>query len=49
MILGTRRERAEKRFKSLTKLLIEKLKEAIVTGKLVPGEPLCRSASWRLR
>jgi DNA-binding GntR family transcriptional regulator len=40
MILGSGASRAEKRFKSLTKLLIEKLKEAIVTGKLAPGEPL---------
>jgi len=32
--------RAEKRFKSLTKLLITKLKEAIVSGKLAPGEVL---------
>jgi DNA-binding GntR family transcriptional regulator len=32
--------RAEKRFKSLISLLTEKLKEAIVEGKLVPGEKL---------
>ncbi|HTN69593.1 MAG TPA: GntR family transcriptional regulator [Methylomirabilota bacterium] len=32
--------RAEKRFKSLTRLLTEKLKEAIVTGKFAPGERL---------
>jgi DNA-binding GntR family transcriptional regulator len=32
--------RAEKRFKSLINLLTEKLKEAIVAGKLVPGEKL---------
>ena len=40
MILGRGAARAEKRFKSLTKLLTEKLKEAIVSGKLAPGEPL---------
>lgn len=43
MILGRGARRAEKRFKSLTKLLIEKLKEAIVSGKLVPGEPLAEA------
>jgi DNA-binding GntR family transcriptional regulator len=32
--------RAEKRFKSLINLLTEKLKEAIVAGKLAPGEKL---------
>ncbi|HEY7165961.1 MAG TPA: GntR family transcriptional regulator [Candidatus Binatia bacterium] len=32
--------RAEKRFKSLISLLTEKLKEAIITGKLPPGEKL---------
>jgi DNA-binding GntR family transcriptional regulator len=40
VILGGGARRTEKRFKSLTKLLIEKLKEAIVSGRLVPGEPL---------
>ena len=40
MILGGGSNRAEKRFKSLTKLLIEELREAIVTGKLAPGERL---------
>ena len=40
MILGSGATRAQKRFKSLTRLLIEKLKEAIVKGKLLPGEPL---------
>jgi DNA-binding GntR family transcriptional regulator len=40
VILGSGGRRAEKRFKSLTKLLIEKLKEAIITGKLKPGERL---------
>lgn len=44
MILGRRAEKAEKRFKSLTNLLIEKLKDAIVTGKLIPGERLSESA-----
>lgn len=43
MILGRRASRAEKRFKSLTKLLVEKLKEAIVEGKLAPGEPLAEA------
>lgn len=32
--------RVEKRFRSLTKLLAEELKEAIVAGKLAPGERL---------
>ena len=40
MILGSGANRAEKRFKSLTKLLTEKLKEAIVNGKINPGERL---------
>lgn len=40
MILGRRVTRTEKRYKSLTKLLVEKLKEAITAGKLAPGEPL---------
>lgn len=43
MILGRRASRAEKRFKSLTKLLVEKLKEAIVEGKLAAGEPLAEA------
>lgn len=30
--------RAEKRFRSLTRLLAEELKEAVVTGKIAPGE-----------
>ncbi|OGQ83491.1 MAG: hypothetical protein A3F90_03075 [Deltaproteobacteria bacterium RIFCSPLOWO2_12_FULL_60_19] len=33
-------DRVEKRFRSLTKLIAEELKEAIVTGKLKPGERL---------
>jgi DNA-binding GntR family transcriptional regulator len=40
VILGSGANRAEKRFKSLTKLLSEKLKEAIVAGKIGPGERL---------
>jgi DNA-binding GntR family transcriptional regulator len=40
VILERGAARAEKRFKSLTKLLITKLKEAIVSGKLAPGELL---------
>jgi DNA-binding GntR family transcriptional regulator len=36
--------RAEKRFKSLANLLTEKLKEAIVGGKLAPGEKLAQEA-----
>ena len=40
MILGSRVNRAEKRFKSLINLLFEKLKEAIIAGKLAPGERL---------
>jgi DNA-binding GntR family transcriptional regulator len=44
MILGRTADRAEKRFKSLTKTLIEKLTSAIVSGKFAPGEPLSESA-----
>lgn len=40
MILGRGAGRAEKRFKSLTKLLIDQLKEAIIAGKFAPGEHL---------
>lgn len=32
--------RAEKRFRSLTKVVFEEIKEAILAGKLVPGERL---------
>jgi DNA-binding GntR family transcriptional regulator len=39
-MIGRGASRAEKRFKSLTKLLTEKLREAIVSGKLAPGERL---------
>lgn len=42
-MLGGGANRAEKRFKSLTKLLTEKLKEAIVAGKLAPGERLAEA------
>jgi DNA-binding GntR family transcriptional regulator len=44
MILGRGTDRAEKKFRSLTKLLIEKLKEAIIAGKFAPGEHLSESA-----
>ena len=44
MMLGRRAEKAEKRFRSVTKLLIEKLKEAIIGGKLAPGERLSESS-----
>jgi DNA-binding GntR family transcriptional regulator len=44
VILGRGASRAEKRFKSLIKLLTEKLKEAIITGKLAPGERIAESA-----
>jgi DNA-binding GntR family transcriptional regulator len=43
VILGSGTSRTQKRFRSLTRLLIEKLKEAIVKGKLVPGEPLAEA------
>jgi DNA-binding GntR family transcriptional regulator len=39
-MIGGGASRAEKRFKSLTKLLTEKLREAIVSGKFSPGERL---------
>jgi len=39
-MIGRGAARAEKRFKSLINLLTEKLKEAIVEGKLAPGEKL---------
>jgi len=39
-MIGRGASRAEKRFKSLTQLLIEKLREAIVGGKFSPGEKL---------
>ena len=44
MMLGRGAEKAEKRFRSLTKLLIEKLKEAIIGGKFAPGERLSESS-----
>jgi len=40
VILRGGADRAEKRFKSLIRLLFEKLREAIVSGKLAPGERL---------
>jgi DNA-binding GntR family transcriptional regulator len=40
VIIGNRSSRAEKKFKSVTKLVFEQLKEAIVSGKLQPGERL---------
>ena len=43
MILGRSVTRAERRYKSLTKLLVAKLKEAISSGKLSPGEPLAEA------
>lgn len=43
MILGSGVRRTQKRFRSLTRLLIEKLKDAIVKGKLTPGEPLAEA------
>jgi DNA-binding GntR family transcriptional regulator len=39
-MIGRGTSRAEKKFKSLTKLLTEKLREAIVSGKFTPGERL---------
>ncbi|HJU62113.1 MAG TPA: GntR family transcriptional regulator [Candidatus Binatia bacterium] len=39
-MIGRGASRAEKRFKSLTRLLTEKLREAIISGKLAPGERL---------
>ncbi|MGH7772287.1 MAG: GntR family transcriptional regulator [Candidatus Binatia bacterium] len=39
-MIGRSPRRKEKRFKSLTRLIAEELKEGILTGKLVPGERL---------
>jgi DNA-binding GntR family transcriptional regulator len=39
-MIGRGANRAEKRFKSLTKLLTEKLREAIISAKFAPGERL---------
>src|SRR5918999_1088789 len=39
-MIGRRPSRSEERYKSLTGLLAEKLKEAIMAGKLAPGEKL---------
>ena len=49
-MINRRATRTEKRFKSLTKVLSEKLREAIVGGKFAPGERLSEerlSASLR--
>lgn len=40
MILDRGAKRAERRFRSLTKLLFERLRDAIVAGKFAPGERL---------
>jgi DNA-binding GntR family transcriptional regulator len=39
-MIGDGPSRAEKKFKSLTKLLTEKLRESIIKGKLTPGEKI---------
>ena len=39
-MIGRGEDRAEKRFRSLTKLIAEELKQAISAGKLAPGEKL---------
>lgn len=39
-MIGGGATRAEKKFKSLTKLLTEKLRQAIVSGKFTPGDRL---------
>ncbi len=39
-MIGRGEERAEKRFRSLTRLIAEELKQAILAGKLAPGERL---------
>jgi DNA-binding GntR family transcriptional regulator len=39
-MIGGGASRAEKKFRSLTKLLVEKLKESIISGKFTPGEKL---------
>jgi DNA-binding GntR family transcriptional regulator len=43
-MIGRGDERAEKRFRSLTKLIAEELKQAISSGKLQPGEQLSEDA-----
>ena len=43
-MIGRGVSRAEKRFKSLTNLLTEKLREAIISGKFSPGERLSEEA-----
>jgi DNA-binding GntR family transcriptional regulator len=39
-MIGRGHDRAEKRFRSLTRLIAEELKQAILAGKLAPGEKL---------
>lgn len=39
-MIGRRQDRAEKRFHSLTRLIAEELKQAILAGKLAAGEKL---------
>jgi DNA-binding GntR family transcriptional regulator len=39
-MIGGGQDRAEKRFRSLTRLIAEELKQAILSGKLAPGEKL---------
>jgi DNA-binding GntR family transcriptional regulator len=39
-VIGRGQDRAEKRFRSLTRLIAEELKRAILAGKLAPGEKL---------
>ncbi len=39
-MIGRRSHRSEKQYRSLTRLLAEKLRETIVGGKLAPGEKL---------
>ena len=43
-MMKRRSSRVEKRFKSLTRLLAEELKKAIVGGKLAPGERLSEAS-----
>lgn len=42
-MIGRGEERAEKRFRSLTRLIADQLKEAISSGKINPGEKLSES------
>jgi len=43
-VIGRGEERAEKRFRSLTRLIAEELKRAISAGKLKPGERLAEES-----